>query len=157
MCYNLQFAAKDLPVQWEWKAEEKWIAYDVPTCAQLEEAFQKRSRGVLLSAGYFEDKREYQVMYNHDRHQHVQINLATGGRRAVRRIADDNSHLFKDVEASELSATEQCSICTEPFDSSIAAGKAVKLRNCHGHYFHGPCLSAWVKLKNTCPFCRAAV
>jgi hypothetical protein len=40
MCYTVRTSAKDLPTFWEWQADDQWIPYDLPSCQQIEAAWQ---------------------------------------------------------------------------------------------------------------------
>ena len=65
MCYTLRTQAKDLAVQWEWRADEKWIPYDLPSCMELELAFKQGLKSIELSKGYFSGKPGYVVHFGY--------------------------------------------------------------------------------------------
>lgn len=48
--------------------------------------------------------------------------------------------------------TQDCSICYNP----LAEEKDIISTSC-AHTFHTSCLSAWVKIKPSCPMCRSTV
>ncbi|KAI8608775.1 hypothetical protein BC830DRAFT_1153866 [Chytriomyces sp. MP71] len=49
------------------------------------------------------------------------------------------------------SPSTPCAICVEPFESN--EDDPAKLLPCK-HIFHKKCITPWLKLHNTCPFCR---
>lgn len=155
MCFTLRMTAKDLPVQWEWKADEKWIPYDLPSTLQIEEAFKQGKSPVRLSQGYFEDNPGYDVHFSKNRL--YQINTHTGMRRTVRRIADEDSTVFSPAPSSITLKDEQCSICQENLAGCSDDLEPVKLPKCANHFFHRKCIASWVKLKGYCAFCRTPV
>mmetsp|Transcript_3677 Transcript_3677/g.11154 ORF Transcript_3677/g.11154 Transcript_3677/m.11154 type:complete len:184 (-) Transcript_3677:530-1081(-) len=56
--------------------------------------------------------------------------------------------------AEMLNPSETCAICLADF----VQGDRLRVLPCEGaHTFHGECLTRWLSLKPTCPFCRANV
>ncbi len=151
-------------MQWEWRADEKWIPYDIPSVVQIETAFQEKRPRVDLSQGFFEGKRGYLISFEPSNHRGgrrsmYQLNQSTGMMREVRRIGNDDEALFAVVPFASLTeANDKCAICLEEFeDERNAERRAVKLPKCANHFFHRTCISAWVKLKGCCPYCRTAI
>ncbi|KAJ3077081.1 hypothetical protein HDU98_008513 [Podochytrium sp. JEL0797] len=69
----------------------------------------------------------------------------TGGKPAA-------SKFFMRNLPSVQGPTTPCAICVESFSASNSDDPAKKLP-CN-HIFHKQCLLPWLKLHNTCPFCR---
>jgi len=87
-----------------------------------------------------------------------QLNLDTGNVRNARRIGDDDSSLFVPVSESALVAEDRCGVCQEVFLEEASSDRdIVHLEKCRNHYFHRECISQWVKLKHTCPFCKTPI
>lgn len=87
-----------------------------------------------------------------------QLNLDTGNVRDARRIGDDDSSLFVPIEG-DLGAEDRCGVCQEVFLEETPSGDRdiVHLQKCRNHFFHRECISQWVKLKHTCPFCKTPI
>lgn len=88
-----------------------------------------------------------------------QFNIDTGNVRDARRIGDDDSSLFVPVASSALVAEDRCGVCQEVFleEAPSEERDIVHLQKCNNHYFHRECISQWVKLKHTCPFCKTPI
>lgn len=210
MCFTSRMGVKDVPVTWEWQAEgDTWIPYDLPTCVQLEEAFNQKLERVSLSSGFFADQPGvYEITfewegrpnllpnrkYRFGRRQsfclelqcwqvmpcllHQVVNLGpesgkclkikqynndSGNVRKVRRIGDDDCKIFVSIDKqSNLQKDDKCGVCQEAFYEDEDVGQVceqdvVRLAKCTNHYFHRDCISQWVKLKHTCPFCKTPI
>jgi hypothetical protein len=112
------------------------------------------------------------------RHAGYQLNSATGMRRPVRRIGDDDASLFFVVDRAAVESEDKCAVCQEEFtDKDGKAREAVRIE-CHcdhqvprslrlslpprashtlAQYFHRTCIAAWLKVYHTCPCCRHGV
>ncbi|KAL6600565.1 hypothetical protein ACP70R_045365 [Stipagrostis hirtigluma subsp. patula] len=62
--------------------------------------------------------------------------------------ADDDDGAAAAVEAPE--EVGACAVCTE----EVAAGQAVARLPC-AHWYHAGCIAPWLRIRNTCPTCRA--
>jgi hypothetical protein len=133
MCYVVRPDTRNVSVTWEWQAEDKWIPYDMPSCLQIEKAFQEGSASVTLNQGYFADKAGYTVHFGPKtkgatpkksekkaaakpggkKSEMYQINTGTQGTRRVRRIGSDDSELFQSIDLSILTEGDVCSVCQE--------------------------------------------
>jgi len=97
----------------------------------------------------------------------TQFNLESGNVRKARRIGDDDSSIFVSVDKlGVLVQTDKCGVCQEMFYEddetcasvgNICEQDVVRLAKCKNHYFHRDCISQWVKLKHTCPFCKTPI
>ncbi|CAG8545514.1 8597_t:CDS:2 [Paraglomus occultum] len=162
MCYRNRTEAKDLPVQWEWRANpDQWIPYDLASASELEDAYQQNKPVCKPAKGYFSAiSYRYEVHFNYATRRFVQYNLSTGGTRRVRRMANDDNSILQPVAFSELNQDDTCAICLDTFadPSTTAADQhAAKLPACHGHYFHRCCVAAVIKLRDECPMCKKKV
>ncbi|MES1910761.1 MAG: hypothetical protein MHM6MM_003294 [Cercozoa sp. M6MM] len=152
MCFGNRTSAKDDYVHWQWQpqANEPWIPYDQATAQQLEQAFQQGQHEVELQHGFFASRRGYKVVSIMSKP--MQLNTRTGMQRSVRRMCEDDEHLFVPVPDKD----GQCSICLDDFN-----GDSVRLSVCvdseDSHCFHRNCIAQWVKLHNNCAYCRARV
>ncbi|GJM92687.1 hypothetical protein PR202_ga09179 [Eleusine coracana subsp. coracana] len=55
------------------------------------------------------------------------------------------------VEAPEgVAGTAVCTVCTE----EVAAGQAMVRLPC-AHWYHAACIAPWLRIRSTCPTCRA--
>jgi hypothetical protein len=162
MCFSTRTEAKDFEgSQWQWRAGDIWIPYDLDSCGLLERAFQeKRVSRISLEHGYFAENPGYQVAFDRTRGRHVQLNTCSGGTRSVRRLAEDDPMLFETV--STLGASRGiCSICQLDLEQEEASsGQVVKMIMCTGsepHLFHRSCIFQWIKINVTCPYCKKSV
>lgn len=258
VCFTTQMSAKDVAVTWEWNAEGVWIPYDVPTCIQVEEAYQQKLDRVGLSSGFFATQRgAYEIQFQWEGRARkpgrrllggmlktsgtdegkadsnakclgmTQINIHSHNPRQVRRIDTNDDSIFVAIDKRAiLNKTDKCGVCQETFieeedsedetpstqssapalssslvkapttvranstsssfsssSTSLSPAKltsssatpastpskkspsppkiceedVVHLAKCRNHYFHRDCISQWVKLKHTCPFCKTPI
>ncbi|RGB36997.1 hypothetical protein C1646_666562 [Rhizophagus diaphanus] len=48
MCFLTRTDAKDLPVQWEWRANpDQWIPYDLASSSELEDSYQRKKAAIV--------------------------------------------------------------------------------------------------------------
>merc|ERR1712203_1306359 len=57
---------------------------------------------------------------------------------------------YDSVKFNGEDAPCECYVCLQEFGSSME----IRRTTC-GHYFHGECLSTWLRMASTCPTCRA--
>lgn len=162
MCFSIRTEAKDIEgPQWQWRAADQWIPYDLETAQQLESVYTNHgeSNCVTLKHGFFADNYGYRVTLDRKNGRHVQTNCNSGGVRSVRRLADDDPGLFQEV--SRYISESLCAICQMEFSSSEFGTKdVVKISVCSGsdpHLFHRKCIFQWIKIKDVCPFCKRSV
>lgn len=79
--------------------------------------------------------------------QYSFLNVMGGPLTQQRQPSEDE---LRSLEAMNVSEGE-CSICCDAFENTLA----VKLP-CE-HYFHQNCVNDWLRVKPTCPTCRAAL
>nr|CAG8524526.1 8769_t:CDS:2 [Entrophospora candida] len=159
MCFLTRTNAKDLPVQWEWRANaDQWLPYDLACAAELEEAYQNKKTVITPRKGYFSSIRDtYEIRFNYSTGRFVQYNIVGGGTRRVRRVASDDNSILQPVEYDTVTSEDSCIICLDGFQdpNTITADQhAVKLPPCRGHYFHRSCVAAAIKLRDECPLCK---
>merc|ERR1712154_312426 len=53
ICYFSRFEVKNLPAQWQWKAEDRWITYGLPEINEIENAHKNGMKEVPLTTGWF--------------------------------------------------------------------------------------------------------
>ena len=131
MCYQVRLkAALESKVLWQWLAGDEWIAYDFPSGEQLETAYQAGADSAQLTAGYFEGKDGYRVEFRRDKRGKLgkrahQLNTASGMRRTVRRVADDDDDLFVPVAVADVAQPDRvCQVCQD--DLTVVALKKIK-------------------------------
>ena len=59
---------------------------------------------------------------------------------------------------------DSCCICMEDFetpptsdravDNELGAENTIVVLPCKAHFFHEPCIAAWIQKQNACPICR---
>uniref|UniRef100_A0A0N5ARC0 RING-type domain-containing protein n=1 Tax=Syphacia muris TaxID=451379 RepID=A0A0N5ARC0_9BILA len=59
------------------------------------------------------------------------------------------------VDVRDLKDLGQCSICLAPFSENDKSARLIRMP-CQ-HLFHQPCIIPWLKLTNTCPYCRKEI
>ncbi|CAG8716460.1 6637_t:CDS:2, partial [Ambispora leptoticha] len=146
MCYQTRTDAKDLPVQWEWRANpDQWIPYDLASSAELEDAYQRRDAMLSPTRGFFASTSDrYEIRFNYAIPRFQQHNLNSGGTRRMRRVANDDNSILQPVAISEVTTEDTCIICLDGFqdpNSTTSDQHIVKLPPCHGHYFHRVCVA----------------
>jgi len=97
----------------------------------------------------------------------TQLNLDSGNVRKARRIGDDDCNIFVSVDKHEVVVQDRCGVCQETFleeetcpeptANTVCEQDVVRLAKCRNHYFHRDCISQWVKLKHTFPFCKTPI
>ena len=58
------------------------------------------------------------------------------------------------AEATIIELADECAICMCPFDSSVEAEAAYKLKSCVGHGFHKECIREQLVRKGSCAICK---
>uniref|UniRef100_A0A1D1XQL8 RING finger protein 148 n=1 Tax=Anthurium amnicola TaxID=1678845 RepID=A0A1D1XQL8_9ARAE len=159
MCQLTRTDAKDLPVQWEWRANpDQWIPYDLASSSELEDCYQRRKTSITPKQGYFASISDrYEVRFNYTTGRFQQHNLSSGGTRRVRRIGNDDNSILQPVAIDQVTSEDNCIICLDSFQDSGSVSpdqQVVKLPPCRGHYFHRSCVAAAIKLKDECPMCK---
>jgi len=159
MCSLTRTDAKDLPVQWEWRANpDQWIPYDLASSSELEDSYQRKKATIVPKQGYFATIADrYEVRFNYSTGRFQQYNLSSGGTRRVRRIGNDDNSILQPVAIEQVTSEDSCIICLDSFqdsDSVSSDQQVVKLPPCRGHYFHRSCVAAAIKLKDECPMCK---
>ncbi|CAN6210232.1 unnamed protein product [Urochloa humidicola] len=85
---------------------------------------------------------------------HPLVVLDDGGRDDERFPVDDGQQRVAvpaAVEAPEgVAGVSVCAVCTE----EVAAGQAVVRLPC-AHWYHAGCIAPWLRIRTTCPTCRA--
>ncbi|CAG8502767.1 17578_t:CDS:2 [Dentiscutata erythropus] len=162
MCFLTRTDAKDLPVQWEWRANpDQWIPYDLASSSELENAYQNNLAVLNPKQGYFASIPDrYEIRFNYATRRFQQQNITSGGVRRIRRIANDDNSILQPVSFEDVTAEDTCIICLDSFvdpDTTTSDQHVVKLPPCHGHYFHRVCVAAAIKLRDECPMCKKRV
>ena len=122
MVCAVRVATKDAPVIWQWSTGHEWIPYDLDTTLALEQAYQQHQPALTLTHGFFAANPGYTVAFGarggsgQGRARHVQTNHGSGMRRHVRRIAEDDTELFKPVSDDERRQAARCSVCQLELD-----------------------------------------
>ncbi|CAB4415622.1 unnamed protein product [Rhizophagus irregularis] len=108
-CFLTRTDAKDLPVQWEWRANpDQWIPYDLASSSELEDSYQTRSIRKCDSTIQQDVLQQY--------------NLSSGGK-------------LVGLEESGMMTTQFCNLLQS--NNSVSPDQqVVKLPPCRGHYFH---------------------
>eukprot|EP00735_Rhodelphis_limneticus_P015360 TRINITY_DN9594_c0_g1::TRINITY_DN9594_c0_g1_i1::g.12256::m.12256 TRINITY_DN9594_c0_g1::TRINITY_DN9594_c0_g1_i1::g.12256 ORF type:complete len:208 (-),score=20.00,zf-RING_2/PF13639.1/4.1e+03,zf-RING_2/PF13639.1/1.2e-11,zf-rbx1/PF12678.2/1.5e+03,zf-rbx1/PF12678.2/4.4e-09,zf-RanBP/PF00641.13/2.2e-06,zf-RanBP/PF00641.13/1.5e+03,zf-RanBP/PF00641.13/5.1e+03,zf-C3HC4_2/PF13923.1/1.8e+03,zf-C3HC4_2/PF13923.1/2.2e-06,zf-Apc11/PF12861.2/9.4e+03,zf-Apc11/PF12861.2/2.5e+03,zf-Apc11/PF12861.2/0.00015,zf-C3HC len=156
-CYRPRIEVKDLKCRWDWAPnDDQWIPYDFESITQIEGARLAGHDEVVLNKGWFSSQRGYKVV-GLQSNSPVQINTSSHNRRNVRRVGGDDNELFQPVDPSTLTSdTDTCSICVTSMRSDADDGP-VLLRGCARHYFHRGCITQWLNLKSTCPYCLRSI
>ncbi|KAG9287348.1 hypothetical protein G9A89_023719 [Geosiphon pyriformis] len=162
MCYLIRTDAKDLPVQWEWRANpDQWIPYDLASSAELEEAYQRGDSSFSPKKGFFASTPDhYEIQFNYSTFRFQQLNTSSGGMRRMRRVANDDNSILQPVPFETVTCEETCIICLDGFqdpNTLTTDQHVVKLPPCHGHFFHRACVAAAIKLKDQCPLCKKRI
>jgi len=162
MCYQIRTDAKDLPVQWEWRANpDQWIPYDLASSAELEEAYQRRDVVFTPKRGFFATTPDrYEVRFNYVTPRFQQTNTSSGGTRRMRRVANDDNSILQPASFEAITSEDSCIICLDSFqdpNTDTTDQQPVKLPPCHGHYFHRACVAAAIKLRDECPLCKKRI
>ncbi|KAI8822205.1 uncharacterized protein EV422DRAFT_421101 [Fimicolochytrium jonesii] len=164
ICYVTKPTARFRSVIWEWTPDnERWIPYDEPTSTAIERAYSTNAKTIDLNTGtYFSQFRgTYKFYLNRPTKTYYQKNVLTHFRRPARRRS--NEHVFVTIDPATLEANDRCVMCQEDFsdvdDATVTEAErtVVRLKVCHGHFFHKECISQFVMIRERCPVCFARV
>ena len=61
ICYHSRFEIKNMSVQWQWQADQRWISYDYETILQIENEYQNKSKECNLSKDFFSSQKGYKI------------------------------------------------------------------------------------------------